>query len=128
MLRKTILENLPEGFAETISYGMIGYIVPFSLYPGGYQSNPKLPLPFVNIGSQKNYLVMHHLGLYADQELTGWLAAEYPKYSKTKLDMGKGCIRFKDPEKIPFELVGKLIGRISAEQWISIYESKIRKK
>ena len=128
MLRNVILENLPKGFSETINYGMIGYVVPFSIYPNGYQANSKQPLPFVNIASQKNYISLHHLGLYADKKLLDWFVNEYPKYSKKKLDMGKGCVRFKDPKEIPFELIGKLISKISVTEWISIYESVIRKK
>lgn len=128
MLRKIILENLPKGFSETINYGMIGYVVPFSIYPAGYQTDPKQPLPFVNIASQKNYFALHHLGLYADKNLLDWFVNEYPKFSKTKLDMGKGCVRFKDPEKIPLVLIGKLISKISVSEWISIYESKIKKR
>jgi hypothetical protein len=128
MLRNVILENLPKGFSETINYGMIGYVVPFSIYPDGYQADPKQPLPFVNIASQKNYIALHHLGLYANKNLLDWFVNEYPKFSKAKLNMGKGCVRFKDPNKIPFELIGKLISKISVSEWISIYESNIRKK
>jgi len=128
MLRNVILENLPKGFSETINYGMIGYVVPFSIYPEGYQTNPKQPLPFINIASQKNYFALHHLGLYANKILLDWFVNEYPKHSKKKLDMGKGCVRFKDPKEIPFELIGKLISKISVSEWISIYESTIKKK
>lgn len=128
MLRRVILENLPEGFSETINYGMIGYVVPFVIYPGGYQADPKQPLPFVNIASQKNYFALHHLGLYADKKLLDWFVDEYPKFSKKKLDMGKGCVRFKDPHDIPFELIGKLISKVSVNEWISTYESTIKKK
>jgi uncharacterized protein YdhG (YjbR/CyaY superfamily) len=128
MLRNVILENMPNGFTETINYGMIGYVVPFSIYPDGYQTDPKQPLPFVNIASQKNYIALHHLGLYASEDLFNWFVNEYPKFSKTKLDIGKGCVRFKDPNKIPFDLVGKLISKISVSEWISIYETKIKRK
>jgi hypothetical protein len=128
MLRNVILENLPKGFTETINYGMIGYVVPFSIYPDGYQTDPKQPLPFVNIASQKNYFALHHLGLYANRDLLDWFVNEYPKFSKTKLDMGKGCVRFKDPDKIPFELIGKLISKMSVAEWISVYERTIKKK
>jgi uncharacterized protein YdhG (YjbR/CyaY superfamily) len=128
MLRNVILENLPKGFSETISYGMIGYVVPFSIYPNGYQSDPKKPLPFINIASQKNYFALHHLGLYANKTLLDWFINEYPKLSKTKLDMGKGCVRFKDPKKIPFELIGTLVRKINVSEWISMYESTIMKK
>lgn len=122
-LRKAILENLPKGFEETMSYGMIGYVVPHSLFAKGYRCNPKLPLPFINIGSQKNFISMHHMGVYADQELLDWFTSEYPKHSKTKLDMGKGCIRFKKINEIPFKLIGELASKLTVEKWVEIAES-----
>ena len=94
-LRQVILENLPKGYEETISYDMIAYVVPHSLYPRGYHVNPKIPLPFINIASQKNFIAFYHMGLYADRDLLHWFRSEYPRYSKTKLDMGKSCVRFK---------------------------------
>lgn len=126
-LRETMLENLPEGFAETISYGMIGYVVPHTVYPAGYHCNPTLPLPFVSIASQKNFIALYHMGLYADEKLLTWFTNEYPNYSKTKLDMGKSCIRFKKPAQIPFQLIGELVAKMSAAEWIALYESQIRK-
>lgn len=126
-LRKTILDNLPEGFVEEMSYGMIGFVVPHSIYPKGYHCDPKLPLPFINIASQKNAVTLYHMGLYSDQELLNWFTKEYSNYSKTKLDMGKSCIRFKKPENIPFELIGSLCSKISCTEWINIYETKIRR-
>lgn len=122
ILRKSILDNIPEGFKETMGYGMIGYVVPHSIYPGGYHSNPKLPLPFINVGSQKNYIALHHMGIYSSPALLDWFKSEYTKITKFKPDMGKGCIRFKKPEKIPFDLIGELVSRISVKEWISIYE------
>lgn len=126
-LRKTILENLPKGFAEVISYGMIGYVVPHSLYPKGYHCDPKLPLPFINIASQKNFIALHHMGIYFDKDLLDWFVNEYPKHCKTKLDMGKGCVRFKKPEQIPFALIGELASKITVENWIEISENFIKK-
>jgi uncharacterized protein YdhG (YjbR/CyaY superfamily) len=123
-LRKSILDNLPEGFIETISYGMIGYVVPHNIYPKGYHVDPKLPLPFINIASQKNYIALYHMCLYSDKELLKWFTAEYVKYSKTKLDMGKSCIRFKKVDQIPYSLIGELASRISVNEWIKTYESK----
>jgi len=127
-LRQTILDNLPKGFQEEMSYGMIGYIVPHSLYPAGYHCTPKLPLPFINIASQKNFVALYHMGIYAEKEIFDWFATEFPKYSNLKLDMGKSCIRFKKPELIPFELIGVLVKKISVEKWIEIYESKIKNR
>jgi len=126
-LRQTILDNLPEGFEETMNYGMIGYVVPKSIYPAGYHCDPKLPLPFISIASQKNFVAVYHLGLYADKPLMDWFTSEYPKHTKAKLDMGKSCIRFKKAEQIPFDLIGQLAGKLTVEKWIEMYESNFRK-
>ena len=126
-LRQTILENLPSGFAETISYGMVGYVVPHSIYPDGYHCNPKLPLPFLSIASQKNAISLYNMGIYADPSLLEWFTAEYPKHSNRKLDMGKSCIRFKKFDEIPFDLIGELVRKMSVEQWIKLYESNFKK-
>jgi uncharacterized protein YdhG (YjbR/CyaY superfamily) len=126
-LRATILANLPKGFEETMSYGMIGYVVPKSIFPQGYHCDPKLPLPFMSIASQKNFVALYHLGIYADKALLEWFTAEYPKHSKTKLDMGKGCIRFKKPDQIPYDLIGQLVKKMTCENWIAMYETTFRK-
>ncbi len=125
-LRQVILENLPEGFIEEINYGMIGYVVPHSIYPSGYHCNPKLPLPFIAIASQKNFIALYHMGVYANPALYEWLVEEYPKHSKAKLDMGKSCMRFKKPEQIPFELIGQLVSKMTVEDWIQCYERNYR--
>jgi uncharacterized protein YdhG (YjbR/CyaY superfamily) len=122
MLREVILENLPEGFEERMSYGMIGYVVPHTLYPNGYHCDPKLPLPFLNIASQKNFIAVYHMGIYSNPELLEWFKAEYPKHVKTKLDMGKSCIRFKKTDQIPFELIGELASKLTPQDWIDMYE------
>jgi len=121
-LRQTILENLPVGFEEGMGYGMIGYVVPHSLYPPGYHSNPKLPLPCVSIAAQKNFIAFYHMGLYGNKALLEWFTSEYTKHSKQKLDMGKGCVRFKNMDQIPYALIGELIGKVSVEVWIKKYE------
>ena len=126
-LRESILNSIPKGFEEQISYGMLGYVVPHSIYPDGYHCNPKLPLPFLNIASQKNFISFYHMGIYADKKLFDWFVAEYPKYSKQKLDMGKSCIRFKKPDNIPFELIGELVKKITVQDWIATYESAFKK-
>lgn len=125
-LRATILENLPEGFTEEINYGMLGYVVPHSLYPAGYHCKPETPLPFLNIASQKNFIALYHMGIYANKELLDWFVAEFPKHNKYKLNMGKSCIRFKKPEAIPFELIAELIRKVTPQQWIAIYEANIK--
>ena len=128
LLRKTILENLPMGFVEQMSYGMIGYVVPHSIYPNGYRCNPKLPLPFLNIAAQKNFIALYHMGIYANPDLLNWFTSEFPKHSKLKLNMGKGCIRFKYGGQIPYDLIGELVRRIEVSKWINLYESNFTKK
>lgn len=127
-LRQTILGNLPKGFHEEMSYGMIGYVVPHSVYPDGYHCNPKLPLPFMSIASQKNFVAFYHMGIYSDKNLYNWFVNEFPKHSNVKLDMGKSCIRFKKPDQIPFELLGELAQKITVQKWIEIYESNLKTK
>ena len=128
LLRKTILENLPMGFVEQMSYGMIGYVVPHSIYPNGYHCNPKLPLPFLNIAAQKNFIALYHMGIYANPDLLNWFTSEFPKHSKLKLNMGKGCIRSKYGGQIPYDLIGELVRRIEVSKWINLYESNFTKK
>lgn len=126
-LRKAILENLPKGFQEEMSYGMIGYVVPLATFPKGYRCNPKLPLPFINLASQKNFIALHHMGVYADKDLLDWFTTEYPKHSKTKLDMGKGCVRFKNIKEVPFGLIGELASKLTVKSWIEIAEATFNK-
>ncbi len=126
-LRKVILRHLPTGFQETMGYGMIGYVVPHSIYPAGYHTNPKLPLPFMNIASQKNFIALYHMGIYADIELLNWFKDQYPKHSPTKLDMGKSCIRFKKIGAIPYELIGELVERMKVDDWVKLYDKSIKK-
>jgi uncharacterized protein YdhG (YjbR/CyaY superfamily) len=127
-LRKVIKKNLPKGFKEAMGYGMIGYVVPHSLYPAGYHCTPELPLPFMNIASQKNFVAVYHMGIYGDAALLDWFVDEYIKVVGKKPDMGKSCIRFKKPELIPFELFGKLASKISPEKWIEMYEKMLKRK
>lgn len=126
-LRDTVKNNLPEGFEEGITYNMIGYYVPHSVYPDGYHCDPQLPLPFINIASQKNFIALYHSGIYADPNLLDWFRTEYSTYVKTKLDMGKSCIRFKKIEHIPNELIGELCQKMSAEEWIALYEKNVKR-
>jgi uncharacterized protein YdhG (YjbR/CyaY superfamily) len=126
-LRATILKNIPNGFVEQITYGMIGYVVPHSIYPNGYHCTPELPLPFISFASQKNFIAIYHMGIYANPELLNWFVTEYPKHSTQKLDMGKSCIRFKKANQIPFELIAELAQKMSVQEWITCYESQIIK-
>lgn len=126
-IRKTVLDSLPEGFEETMGYGMLGYVVPHSVYPSGYHCDPKTPLPFLSVASQKNFIAFYHMGIYADETLLNWFVAEYPKHCKTKLDMGKSCIRFKKMNDIPLELLGQLVAKMSVQDWISMYEKNLKR-
>lgn len=126
-LREVIIKNLPEGFHEQINYGMLGWVVPHSTYPAGYHCDAKQPLPFLAIASQKNFIAVYHMGIYADKDMYEWFVAEFPNHSKYKLDMGKSCIRFKKPEAIPFGLIGQLVAKMTPEQWISLYEKNLKR-
>jgi len=127
-LRKTILDNLPKGFEEGMGYGMPSYFVPHSIYPDGYHCDPKLPLPFINIASQKNFIAFYNMGIYSDPKLLEWFISEYPKYVKNKLDMGKSCIRLKKMNQIPYQLLGELVTKMSVSKWIEKYENAVKKK
>lgn len=126
-LREVISNNLPDGFLETISYNMIGWVVPHSLYPNGYHCNPSLPLPFINLASQKNFVSLYHCGVYAHDSIMNWFIDEYPNHAKRKLDMGKSCIRFKKMDDIPYELIGELCAKMAPHEWINIYEKTVKK-
>jgi hypothetical protein len=126
-LHEVVLKNLPAGFEAAISYGGLGYVVPHTLYPSGYHCKPSEPLPFAGIASQKNSIHFYHMGMYAVPELLDWFVDAYPRYTQQKLDMGKSCVRFKKMDDIPYELIGLLMQKISVEEWIAIYTSKLKK-
>ena len=126
-LRETILENIPDGFEETMSYGMIGYVVPHRLYPLGYHCDTKLPLPFVSIAAQKSAITLYHMGIYAMPELLDWFVTAFPQHSKSKLDMGKSCIRFKKITDIPYALLAQLMQKVTVEDWVMAYETNLKR-
>ena len=121
-LRDVVLDSLPSGFKEVISYGMLGYVVPLELYPLGYHVNPKLPLPFINLASQKKHIALYHMGIYSDDKLLNWFVKEYKQCCKHKLNMGKSCIRFSNIDEIPYDLIGDLCSKMNVESWIKQYE------
>ena len=127
-LRQQILNNMPTGMEETMNYGMLGYVIPHSVYPDGYHCNPKQPLPFMNLASQKNFVAVYSMVIYAKKEVMDWFTLEYAKRCKYKLDMGKSCIRFKRIDDIPYDLIGELTAKVSTEEWIQIYENAYKKK
>jgi len=105
----------------------VRYVVPFAVYPDGYHCNPTLPLPFMNLASQKNFIAVYHMGMYAKKEILNWFVAEYPNHCSAKLDMGKSCVRFKNMNDIPYALIGQLVAKLSVDEWISLYESQIKR-
>ncbi|MFP3593261.1 DUF1801 domain-containing protein [Chryseobacterium sp. SIMBA_038] len=123
----TITDNLPEGFQKGVSYGMVGWDVPLETYPAGYHCTPGSPLPFMGLASQKNFIAFYHMGMYANPELLDWFVAEFPKHSKRKLDMGKSCVRFKKMDDIPLELLAEVSKKMTVQDWISIYETQLKK-
>lgn len=127
-LRTIVIDNIPPGFEEVMGYGMLGYSVPHSIYPNGYHCNPKDPLPFFGMASQKNTVNIYHMGIYADQKLYDWFVAEFPKHCKAKLDMGKSCIRFKKLDDIPYDLIGELVTKMTVDEWIELYETSFKRK
>lgn len=127
-VRKVILANLDRGYAEVMSYGMIGYCVPHSVYPAGYHCDPKQPLPFAGLASQKGHMSLYMMGLYFDQQegskATGvldWFQKAWAKSGK-KLDMGKSCIRFKKLEDLPLDVIGEAVRRVPTSAYIATYE------
>lgn len=126
-LRSVINKNLPKGFNEEITYGMLGWVVPHSTYPDGYHCKPEQPLPFLNVASQKNFIAVYHMGMYADKPTLDWFVKEYPKHVPSKLDMGKSCIRFKKIEQIPYDLIGELVSKFTVQDWIKLYEQALKK-
>lgn len=126
-LRDTINAHIPAGFEESVSTGMISWVVPLSRYPAGYHCTPGKALPFVSIASQKNFIALYHMGIYAKPELLQWFTEEWPKHVKGKLDMGKSCIRFKKVDVIPLELIGKLIEKMTVDEWVETYEAAFRR-
>lgn len=126
MLRQVINKHIPKGFKEGMGYGMIGWSVPHSIYPPGYHCNPDDPLPFIGLASQKNFIAVYHMGIYADPGLLKWFTEAHTKASPKKLDMGKSCLRYKKPEDIPYALIGELASKITVQQWIDRYETVLK--
>ena len=126
-LRTVIKKNLPKGFKEGLGYGMMGWSVPHSKYPAGYHCKPEDPLPFMGIASQKNFIAVYHMGIYAIPSLHKWFVTEHAKASPKKLDMGKSCLRYKKPEDIPYDLIGELASKITPDEWIEVYEKNMKR-
>ncbi|MBA7534661.1 hypothetical protein ES705_26910 [subsurface metagenome] len=109
-----------------MNYGRIGYVVPHEIYPNGYHCDPKSSLPFASFASQKLFIALYYMGIYAKPELLDWFVNEYPKHCKQKPDIGKSCIRFKKMEEIPYQLVWELMQKMSVDDWVNLYEEKVK--
>lgn len=119
-VREAILSNLPVGFEECMQYGMISYVVPHALYPAGYHADPTLPLVLASLGSQKNHMALYLMCVYADESKAEWLKNAFEARGK-KLDMGKGCLRFKRLEALPLDVIGELFAGVSVEKYVEQY-------
>ena len=126
-LRQILLNFLPKDIEELMAYGMISYVIPHSIYPKGYHCDPKSPLPMISLANQKNFIAIYSMPLYFDDALFDWFVGEYPKHCKSKIDMGKSCLRLKKMEDIPFDLLAELAQKISVNDYITLYESKLKK-
>lgn len=124
-IREVILKNLPEGFEEVIGYGMLGYGVRHSIYPNGYHCEPNVPLPYINLASEMNFITLYDTCFYGDDKLKEWLVGEYSKHCKTKLNIDKAWILFKKMVDIPYRLTGELAGKRSPQQWAEVCQKVI---
>ena len=121
-VRQAILQNLPQGYEEGIQYGMIGYYVPHQIYPAGYHADPRQPVPFAGLASQKNHMAIYLMSVYADPELECWFREAWINAGK-KLDMGKSCVRFKKLDAVPLDVIAETVRRVPVSDFIDQYES-----
>lgn len=126
-LREAVLKNLPEGFQETMYCRLPSYVVPHTIYPAGYHCNPKDPLPYLSIASQKHFIGYYHMGIYSMPNLLQWFQIRWEKKELGKLDIGKCVIRLKKITQIPYDLFGELTAKLSVQEWIDFYEKAIRR-
>lgn len=124
-VRQIILQNIDPVIEEGMQYGMIGYYIPHAIYPAGYHCDPKQPLPFACLASQKNYMSLYCMSLYAVGDEEQRFRDDWAKAGK-KLDMGKSCIRFKRVEDLALDVIAKAIQRVTAQQHIAFYEKAIK--
>jgi len=124
-VREVILKNLDQGYEEGMQYAMIGYYVPHSVYPPGYHCDPKQPLPFAGLASQKNHMALYLMCIYGSPRHEEWFRREWAKTGK-KLDMGKSCIRFRRLEDLPLDVIGKAIARVPLKDYVAYYEAMMK--
>ena len=122
-VRKMILENLPQGYEEGIQWGDIGYFVPYSIYPDGYDSKPKERLQYIGLANQKSNMMIRLLCMYTNPELRVDFEEAY-RASGKKLDMGGGGLRFKKVENLPLDVVAKLVAQLPVDKFVASYDQK----
>lgn len=120
-VRDTVRKNMPAGIAETMQYGMVAYVVPQSVYPAGYHCDPSKPLPFACLASQKSYISLYLMSVYANPEIEKWFRKAYIATGK-KLDMGKSCVRFKKIDDLPLKVIGEAVGKLSVKEYVALCE------
>ncbi|HEY3862960.1 MAG TPA: DUF1801 domain-containing protein [Verrucomicrobiae bacterium] len=120
-VRDVILANLPAGYEERMIYGMIGYVVPHSLYPPGYHCDPKQPVTLAMLGSQKSHMAIYLMSVYGNETAKAWFREAWAAAGK-KLDMGAACVRFKKLDDVPLKVVGQAIARVSVKEYIAAIE------
>jgi hypothetical protein len=125
-LRAVMKKNLPKGFEEGMQYGMIGYYVPHKIYPAGYHCDPKQPLPFAAIASQKNYISVYMMAAYGNGKVEKHIRDAFAAKG-IRLDMGKCCIRFKKMTEIPYDLIGEAASLVTVEEWLKHYEASLKR-
>lgn len=123
-IRAVLLKNLDPAYEEGVQYGMIGYYVPHSLYPAGYHCDPRQPLPFAGLASQKNHMALYLMCLYGGSEQEAKFRREWVATGK-KLDMGKCCVRFKKLQDVPLDVVGRAVARVPVRDFIAYYETAL---
>lgn len=126
-LRALILENKPPEVEEGMQYGHIGYFVPHSVYPPGYHCDPKQPLPYVGLASQKNHMALYLFCMYVGQDKVETFRQRFLAAGK-KLDMGASCVRFKKLEDLPLDVIADTIRELTLDDFLTQYESVKPKK
>jgi hypothetical protein len=126
-VRQVVLANLDKDYEEGMQYGMIGYYVPHRVYPAGYHCDPRQPLPFAGLASQKNYMSLYLMCVYGNSEHSRWFRDAWSKTGK-KLDMGKSCVRFKRPDDLALEVIAEAIRRVPAKTYIAHCEAAYNSK
>ena len=113
-------------FAPTVAYGMPTWVVPHEIYPAGYHCDPTIGVPFLSLANQSRYIAYYHMGIYSDPATLDWFTEAFAK-TGLRLNMGRSCIRFTNPSRIPFDLMAELTARISVDDYLAMYERTLKR-